>query len=95
MEILEIREAGRHGPAVLRLLLYVAPEDAGVKAYKLLMSAMKESGYGAIAKLTMHQREHIVILRPGSRGMTLHTMFYSNEIRAAESVPQTRGISFE
>ena len=66
---------------------YVTPEDAGVKAYKLLMSAMKESGYGAIAKLTMHQREHIVILRPGSRGMTLHTMFYSNEIRAAESVP--------
>jgi len=51
------------------------------------MSAMQDSGYGAIAKLTMHQREHIVILRPGSRGMTLHTMFYSNEIRAAESVP--------
>jgi DNA end-binding protein Ku len=58
-----------------------------VKAYKLLMSAMQDSGYGAIAKLTMHQREHIVILRPGSKGMTLHTMFYSNEIRAAESVP--------
>ena len=35
----------------------------------------------------MHQREHIVIVRPGTRGMTLHTMFYSNEIRAAESVP--------
>src|SRR5258708_27267471 len=50
------------------------------------MSAMQECGYGAIAKLTMHQREHIVILRPGSRGMTLHTMFYSNEIRAPESV---------
>jgi len=28
-----------------------------VKAYKLLMSAMQDSGYGAIAKLTMHQRE--------------------------------------
>jgi DNA end-binding protein Ku len=51
------------------------------------MKAMEESGYGAIAKLTMHQREHIVIVRPGTRGMTLHTMFYSNEIRAAESVP--------
>jgi len=48
---------------------------------------MEESGYGAIAKLTMHQREHIVIIRPGAKGMTLHTMFYSNEIRAAESIP--------
>jgi len=28
-----------------------------------------------------------VIVRPGTKGMTLHTMFYSNEIRAAESVP--------
>jgi DNA end-binding protein Ku len=51
------------------------------------MKAMEESGYGAIAKLTMHQREHIVIVRPGAKGMTLHTMFYSNEIRAAEAVP--------
>jgi len=66
---------------------YVSPEDAGVKAYQLLMKAMEQSGYGAIAKLTMHQREHIVIVRPGTKGMTLHTMFYSNEIRAAESVP--------
>ena len=48
---------------------------------------MEESGYGAIAKLTMHQRENIVIVRPGTKGMTLHTMFYSNEIRAAESLP--------
>jgi DNA end-binding protein Ku len=33
----------------------------------------------------MHQREHIVVVRPSSKGMMLHTMFYSNEIRAAES----------
>jgi len=39
------------------------------------MKAMEESGYGAIAKLTMHQREHIVIVRPSAKGMTLHTMF--------------------
>src|SRR2546428_11480428 len=51
------------------------------------MKAMEESCYRAIAKLTMHQREHIVIVRPGTKGMTLHTMLYSNEIRAAESVP--------
>jgi DNA end-binding protein Ku len=38
----------------------------------------------------MHQREHIVIVRPGAQGMTLHTMFYSNEIRAAESVPSDK-----
>jgi DNA end-binding protein Ku len=87
MEILEFVKLDEMDPLYFDSSYYLAPEDAGVKAYQLLMNAMKESGYGAIAKLTMHQREHIVIIRPGSKGMTLHTMFYSNEIRAAESVP--------
>jgi len=87
MEILEFVKLDEMDPVYFDASYYLSPEDAGVKAYKLLIDAMKESGYGAIAKLTMHQREHIVIIRPGSGGLTLHTMFYSNEIRAAESAP--------
>jgi DNA end-binding protein Ku len=87
MEILEFVKLDEMDPLYFDSSYYITPEDAGVKAYKLLMSAMQESGYGAIAKLTMHQREHIVIIRPGAKGMTLHTMYYTNEIRAAESVP--------
>jgi DNA end-binding protein Ku len=87
MEILEFVKLGEIDPLYFDASYYVAPEDAGVKAYQLLMKAMEESGYAAIAKLTMHQREHIVIIRPSARGMMLHTMFYSSEIRAAESVP--------
>jgi len=87
MEILEFVKLSEMDPLYFDASYYVAPEDAGVKAYQLLMKAMEESGYGAIAKLTMHQREHIVIVRPSAKGMTLHTMFYSNEIRAAESIP--------
>ncbi len=60
---------------------YMTPEDEGKKAYQLLLEAMEESGYAAIAKLTMHQREHIVVVRPRANGMTLHTMYYTNEIR--------------
>jgi len=33
------------------------PRDAGAKAYQLLMKAMEESGYGAIASSPCHQRE--------------------------------------
>jgi DNA end-binding protein Ku len=32
----------------------------------------------------MHNREHIVILRPGKKGIVLHTMFYANEVRKAD-----------
>jgi DNA end-binding protein Ku len=87
MEILEFVKLQEVDPLYLDASYYVNPEEAGLKAYELLLNAMEESGYAAIAKLTMHQREHIVIIRPRGNGMTLHTMFYSSEIRAAESLP--------
>jgi len=87
MEILEFVKLEEIDPLYFDASYYVAPEEAGAKAYQLLLKSMEESGYAAIAKLCMHQREHIVIIRPGSKGMTLHTMFYTNEIRAAETLP--------
>ena len=90
MEILEFVKLDEMDPLYFDASYYISPEDAGIKAYQLLLKGMEESGYGAIAKLTMHQREHIVIIRPGMQGMTLHTMFYSNEIRAAEAVPSDK-----
>jgi DNA end-binding protein Ku len=89
-EILEFVKLDEIDPLYLDASYYLSPEDAGLKAYQLLMKAMQDSGYGAIAKLYMHQREHIVIIRPGAEGLTLHTMFYSSEIRAAEALPTNR-----
>jgi DNA end-binding protein Ku len=37
-----------------------------------------------VAKIAMHNREHVVILRPGDKGILMHTMFYSDEIRKVE-----------
>ena len=87
MEILEFVKLGEVDPLYFDASYYVGPEEGGAKAYKLLMMAMEESAYAAIAKVTMHQREHIVVVRPRAKGLTLHTMFYTNEIRAAESMP--------
>src|ERR1700755_1908957 len=82
MEILEFVKVDEIDPLYFDASYYVTPEDEGRKAYQLLLEAMGESNYAAIAKLTMHQREHIVVVRPREKGMTLHTMFYTNEIRA-------------
>jgi DNA end-binding protein Ku len=81
MEILEMVKLDEIDPLYFDASYYVTPEDEGRKAYQLLLDAMEESGYAAIAKITMHQREHIVVIRPRANGMTLHTMFYTNEIR--------------
>src|SRR5438034_11146159 len=87
MEILEFVKLDEMDPLYFDASYYVAPEDAGVKAYQLLMTAMQESGYGAIAKLTMQQREHIVIVRQGPKGLTLQTILYSHVIHVVNSVP--------
>ncbi len=39
--------------------------------------------------MTMYSREYIVIIRPAKNGLTLHTMFYSNEIRSASEFGNT------
>jgi DNA end-binding protein Ku len=81
MEILEFVKVDEIDPLYFDASYYVTPEDEGRKAYQLLLDAMEESNYAAIAKLSMHQREHIVVVRPRTKGMTLHTMFYTSEIR--------------
>jgi len=81
MEILEFVKLEEVDPLYFESSYYITPEDAGRKAYQLLLHAMEQSGYGAIAKITMHQRENIVVIRPRAHGLTLHTMFYANEIR--------------
>ncbi len=89
MEILEFVKVVEIDPLYYDASYYVTPEDEGKKAYQLLLAAMEESGYAAIAKLTMHQREHIVVVRPRANGMTLHTMYYTNEIREVAEYGQS------
>jgi DNA end-binding protein Ku len=89
MEILEFVKVEEIDPLYFDASYYVTPEDEGKKAYDLLLKAMEDSGYAAIAKLSMHQREHIVVIRPRANGMTLHTMFYANEIRSVAEYDRT------
>lgn len=81
MEILEFVKLDEVDPIYFDASYYVTPEDEGRKAYTLLLEALKDTGYCAIAKLSMHQREHIVIIRPHHEGLSLHTMYYQSEIR--------------
>src|SRR5215472_12806192 len=84
MEILEFVKADQVDAIYLESSYYVAPEEGGEKAYALLFTALKESGYYALAKVAMHNREHIIIMRPGDKGIVSHTMYYQDEIRQVE-----------
>jgi DNA end-binding protein Ku len=87
MEILEFVKAEGIDPIYFDASYFMVPEDAGKKAYHLLLETMQKSGYSAVAKITMHQREYTVIVRPHADGLLLHTMFYPEEVR---EVPEFR-----
>jgi len=84
MEILEFVKATDVDPVYFESSYYMLPEEAGRRPYALLTKALEESDYVAIAKLTMHNREYTVFLRPHEGGLMLHTMYYADEVRAVE-----------
>lgn len=84
MEILEFVKSSEVDPVFFESSYYVMPEDAGRRPYALLTKALEESNFVAIAKLTMHNREYTVFLRPRDHGMMLHTMYYAEEVREVE-----------
>ena len=87
MEILEFVKAEGIDPIYFDASYFMVAEEAGKKAYHLLFETMRKSGYSAVAKIAMHQREYTVIVRPNPDGLLLHTMFYPEEVR---EVPEFR-----
>ena len=84
IEVQEFVKEATVDPVYLETSYYMAPDDAGEKPYALFFDALKKSGYVGIAKIAMHNREHVVILRPGDKGLVLHTMFFASEVRKSD-----------
>jgi DNA end-binding protein Ku len=83
MEILKCVRDEEVDPVYFETSYYVGPDESVSKPYGLFLQALKESGYDALAKVTMHNREHAVLIRASEDGLLLHTLFYPNEVRAA------------
>ena len=81
MEIRQFVKLADIDPMYFDSSFYVVPEEAGRRAYQLLLTAMQQLEYVALAQVTMHQREYAVALRQHKNGLMLHTLFYSNEVR--------------
>ena len=84
MEVLEFVKADQVDAIYLESSYYVAPDEGGEKPYALLFQALRDSGFYGVAKIAMHNREHIIILRPGAKGILSHTMYYVDEIRQVD-----------
>src|SRR5690349_12405304 len=72
MEVLQFVAKDDVDPLLFESSYYVAPEEAVSKPYGLFMAALTETKHHAIAKVAMHNREHIVLIRPAGGGLVLH-----------------------
>jgi DNA end-binding protein Ku len=95
MEILQFVRMEEIDPIYFETSYYVSPEEAVSRPYSLLREAMQQTHYDALAKVAMHGREHIVILRPAEQGIMLHTMYFADELHAANRPAVPKSAKFD
>jgi DNA end-binding protein Ku len=65
---------------------YLAPEEAGIKAFALLREALEQTGRAAVAKVAIRDKENLCLVRPYQNVLTMETMLYANEIRSTQGI---------
>jgi DNA end-binding protein Ku len=84
IDIVQFVDLADIDPIYFQKSYYLVPEETGLKAYTLLRRAMEEDGRVAIAKVAFREKEHLAALRFKDNVFVLETMFWPDEIRAAD-----------
>jgi DNA end-binding protein Ku len=71
-------------PILFKKSYYLVPDETGAKAYALLRRALSEEGKVGIAKVSFRDKEHLAALRFKDDVFVLETMYWPDEVRAAE-----------
>ena len=84
IDIQEFVDLAEIDPIYFKKSYYLVPEETGIKAYTLLREAMSDSSKVGIAKVSFRDKEHLAALRFKDDVFVLETMYWPDEIRAAE-----------
>ncbi|MGO4883989.1 MAG: Ku protein [Bryobacteraceae bacterium] len=97
MDVVQFVKSGAVDPIFFESSYYVVPEEKTAKPYTLFRAALNDTKQSAIAKIAMHNREHIVLIRPAENRLLLHTLYYPNDLHAANKgeVPAAKYTSGE
>jgi DNA end-binding protein Ku len=86
IEITEFVPLSAVDPLYFEDAYYLGSEPGAGKAYRLLCDAMAASKKVALGRFTLRGKEHLVLIRPYAKGLTLHTVYYADEVRAVDEV---------
>ena len=81
IEITQFCDLSSIDPISFQRTYVLEPDAMGIKPFYLMKQALESANRVALAKVSLRQKEHICCLRPFEHGLTMHTMFYPDEIR--------------
>jgi DNA end-binding protein Ku len=92
MEVLQFVASNEVDPLLFQSSYYVAAEEKASKPYALFLATLAGMKSDAIAKVAMHNREHVALIRAAEGGLVLHTLFYEDELHKANKAeaPKTK-----
>ncbi len=65
---------------------YLEPLAKGEKVYALLREAMEAEGVIGVARIVMHNKEHLAALIPDGNALLLNTIRWANELRSRSAL---------
>ncbi|HEY8529080.1 MAG TPA: Ku protein [Paenibacillaceae bacterium] len=74
-------------PIFFQKTYYLSPDQAGEGAYALLLEAMRQTGRIGIARVAIRSKSSLAAIRAYGNCICMETMFYPDEIRSLEAVP--------
>ncbi|MFC7393119.1 Ku protein [Scopulibacillus cellulosilyticus] len=87
IDILDFVELKEIDPIYYNKSYFIGPNENGEKAYALLKQALDDSNKIGLAKLTLHSKQHLAVVRVYEKGLLLETIYYPDEVRAIDYVP--------
>jgi DNA end-binding protein Ku len=95
MEIVAFLELRDVDPIYFNSSFVALPDEHGEKPYQLLLQVLENTKKMGVAKVTMHQRENTIFIRTWNKGLTMHTMYYPNEISAVEGYGKVHDVKLK
>ncbi|HEX6927561.1 MAG TPA: Ku protein [Longimicrobiaceae bacterium] len=68
-------------------IYYLGPDKGGDRAYRLLATAMRETGLSALGRYAARGKQYLVMLSPMGEGIVMEQLRYAHEIRPFAEVP--------
>jgi DNA end-binding protein Ku len=88
VEVFQFVDAEKIDPVYYDSSYYLVPDEHGEKPYHLMLGALEQNNKVAVGRVVMHEKEHLVALRPYDNAMLMTTLHYADEVRTTKDFPE-------